>query len=280
MRLAFHYRAPFTKQLALQEAVKQGAAKLGDEIVEVQGFHSVRSDVDGLVMLGIGGHSREVFDAYLKAGKRVLFFDKGYTRGGGWYRFAVDAFNPTGYLDKVTPAPARIPKLVEGVHPYRNGGTHILLDGASNKFCLWQGLGDWIEWGAKMVFHLRQHTRYPIIYRPRPSHNPSVPVAGADLSERPLADDLARARVVVSYGGNIGFDAVVAGRPHFAIGDSIARPLSETDWTRVDRPRIPSHAERSDWLARVANCQLRLEELSDGSGWRQIRKQMDAVRAN
>lgn len=266
--------------MALCEALKEGAAKLGDAIIAVQGFDGVRDDVDGLVMLGIGGHSREIFDGYKNAGKRIVFFDKGYTRGGGWYRHAVDAFNPTGYLDKVTPDPARIPKLVAGVQPYKNGGTHILLDGASNKFCLWQGLGDWTQWGAKMVYLLRQHTRHPIIYRPRPSHNPAVPVVGADLSERPLAEDLARARVVVSYGGNIGFDAVVAGRPHFAIGDSIARPLSETDWTRVDRPRLPSRAERCDWLARVAACQLRLEELSEGSGWRAIRKTMDAVRTN
>lgn len=272
MRFAFHVRQPFTRQLLLLDAVRTGAAAHGDEVREVRGFDAIEPDVDGLILFGIGGISRQIFDAYRAARRRVVFFDKGYTRGGtGAFRVSVNSFQPLAYF-QCGRSSDRFDALGIELRPYKVGGSVVLLDGASNKYALWQGFGDFVEWGARMVERIRAVTSLPVVYRPRPTHNPPVAVPGAELSTGPLREDFAAARVVVSWGGNIGWDAAVAGVPHFAAGDSIARPISETDWVRLAEPYIPSDAVRRQWCADVAYCQFTLAELASGHAWAEIRR--------
>jgi hypothetical protein len=271
VRFAFHVRQPFTRQLLLVDALRAGAAIHGDDVRCVRGFEAVEP-VDGLILFGIGGISRQIFDAYRATGRHVVFFDKGYTRGGsGHFRVAVNAFQPLAYFQTGRPAD-RFDALDLELRPYKAGGRVILLDGASNKYALWQGFGDFVSWGARMVERIRTVSSLPIVYRPRPTHNAPVAVPGAELSTAPLREDFAAARVVVSWGGNIGWDAAVAGVPHFAAGDSIARPISETDWARLEEPYIPSDAARRQWCADVAYCQFTLDELADGYAWAEIRR--------
>jgi hypothetical protein len=224
-------------------------------------------------LFGIGGYSRDIFDAYQKAGKDVVFWDKGYLRGGGWYRVAVNCFQPSPFfLSTLRSPPTRFDALDVDLKPYKKTGDTILFDGASNKYCLWHGFGDLTEWGSKVVAQIARHTDLPIVYRPRPTHEIAhiKPVDGAQLSQAPLEEDLARARVVVSYGGNIGWDCAVAGVPHFAMGDSVARAISETDWTKLDRPHIPTAAARRQWFHDVSYCQYRLEEIASGLAWAHV----------
>lgn len=265
MLLVWHQRPHLERKLELAEAFGRGLEGVSYKIdfgLDVCG--------DVLVMFGIGGISKAVWDAYRAAGKKIIFLDKGYSRGTGHWRVAVNDFQPLAYLSGGH-KPDRFNKLGIEPMPY-HGGTHILFDGASNKFCQWKGLGQWGEWGQRTVNTINRHTKRPIIYRPRPSDNSTPYVEGAETSEGPLADDLARARVCVSYGGNIGWDAVIAGVPHFAIGDSIARPLSETRWTHLDVPRIPTDAERLQWCADVAYQQWTNEEFASGEAWQHIKR--------
>lgn len=270
MRLTFHLRQPFRKALRLASAVRYGAARHGDHVTIEQGFTEVRPT--GLVMFGIGGHSRSVFDAY--EGRPRVFFDKGYSRGD-WVRVSVNAFQPLDYFQKQSRPDDRWRKLGIELQPYAKRGKAILFDGASNKYCLWQGLGDWIEWGRDTIDLIWLHAPNPcVIYRPRPSHNEPVRLPYAELSTGPLADDFARCSLVVSHGGNIGFDAAVAGVPHFAIGDSIARPISQTDWKWVGEPYVPDDAKRRQWCYDVAYCQWTLDEIERGEAWNEIRRQL------
>jgi hypothetical protein len=272
MKFVMHYRAPFTKQLALLDAVTNGARVHGDTVIGVQGMNGVVQDTDGLILYGIGGMSKEIHDAYRAAGKHVVFFDKGYMRGR-YLRVAVNAFQPLDQLYEVKRPLDRFERL--GVKPckYEVRGECILFDGASNKFCLWKNLGDWIEWGKKTVDLVCRYTTYPVIYRPRPSHNNElVTFDKISPSFASLEEDFKRTRVCVSYGGNIGWDCAVAGVSHFAIGDSIARPISETDFIRVGDPYTPTDEERLEWFAQVSYWQWTLQELASGEAWRYIKE--------
>lgn len=279
MKLVMHYRAPFTKQLALLDAVTNGAWVHGDTVVGQQGFTTVDPEADALILYGIGGVSKQIYDAYRAADKHVVFFDKGYMRGKH-LRVAVDAFQPLDQLYTMPRKSDRFERLGVELQKYEERGDRILFDGASNKFCLWKGLGDWLEWGEQTVKLLRQYTTYPIVYRPRPSHNndlTSFNVEGAQLSlEVPLEQDFRKTRVCVSYGGNIGWDCAVAGIPHFAIGDSIARPISETDLMNVGMPKIPTEQERLEWFAQVSYWQWTLHELASGEAWKCIKENFNA----
>lgn len=270
MHLTFHYRAPFTKTMALMEASVVGAKVHGIDVELVPGFDGVQRDTDGLVLFGIGANSREIFDAYINAGKKVVFWDKGYTRGGGHFRVAVNGFQPK-LFDRPTDRWDRLGAVLSPVHLT---GNTILFDGASNKYCIWQKLGNHITWAREVIDKIRQHTNIPIVYRPRPSHNLPVRLDHAILSEGALATDLKMARVVVSYGGNLGYECIIGGNPHFAIGDSIARSLSETDWTQISSQRIPHQDERLKFAASTAYCQWSLTEVRSGEAWQYIKAEL------
>lgn len=280
MHFAFHTHEPHQRQEHLARLIAKGAAVHGDTIEVFESFDDVQPMADGCIVLGIGGlgtdHALLPFEAYRHARKHVVFFDKGYTRNN-MFRVAVNDFQPLNYLARAGMPPDRVAAWGIQQREYKVNGTHILLDGASIKYCAWKRLGDWGTWGRDMCAKIRGVTDRPIIYRPRPSLNylPTIlDVANVELSTQPLELDLARARVCVSYGGNIGFDCVMQGVPHFAMGDSVAQPLSEYRWQYVDCPHIPFEREVNQWLANLAYCQWSLRELGNGIAWANIRQQL------
>lgn len=268
MKLAYWLRhSKSEKQLKLQSAICAGYRQIQTVTApEVSDYY------DGIVMIGIGGLSRKVYDSWLAAGKVVIFLDKGYTRGDN-LRVSVNSFQPLAYFQKHKQPSARFDKLGLKVQPYSTKAERrsILLDGASNKYCVWHGLPHYHDWGMQVVSKIRQHSTLPIIYRPRPSHNEEKRIAGTKFSlGRDLQYDFDRAKVVVSHGGNIGFDATVAGIPHFAIDETIARPISETDWNKLDRGFTVDDKTRHQWFCDVAYCQWSAAEFESGAAWEYV----------
>lgn len=303
MHWVYHVRSVKTTQMNVVSAIQHGVKRNiqlasagammaslpnGDTVELVEGFSGVVREAAGTIIVGIGGGrhptvgARTVFDAYLGAGKHVIFIDKGYTRADT-YRVVVDGFQPLKYLMAINRPPDRLHKSQLSVRSIAAPrGDAILFDGASRKYCVWCGLPtadnpDQQEWGRQVIAKIRQHTDRPIIYRPRPSHNTPVAVEGAILSTGSLMEDFARAHLVVSHGGNIGFDAIVNGMPHFMIEESIAGPVSETDWTKLDNPFIPTETERQQWLANVRYSEWTLDELRQGLAWPVIKEQLSLV---
>jgi len=284
MRVAVYCRQPTEPHQAVSVAVAKGARGQGDDAWIFTKDDPQRQDAaECVVIFGIGGDARDIWTA--NEGKRRILLDKPYSRGIGvaaptryhLVRVAIDGFQPLPYFQRRPRPRDRWRALNLEPKPYRIKDGPVLFDGASNKYCLWNDLPAWPIWGQEIVLRISANTGQPIIYRPRPSHNAPPSVKGAELSEGPFADDLARASIVVSHGGNIGFDAALAGVPHFAIADSVARPISETRWERVAWPHVPSKAEREQWFADVAYCQWNLDEFISGEAWRYCREVMDEI---
>lgn len=280
MRVGIYLRSPHQHiQALVAESVFKGCQRLGDEPV-IFGPSEGPVGCDVAVIFGIGGNAREYYDMYRANRVRVVFLDKGYTRTGH-FRISVDSFQPLSYFQRYARPPDRWKAL--GITPRvydleKVTGDYVLFDGASNKYCQWNFLPNWYEWALQQVELIGENTDLPIIYRPRPSQHikeAGRPIEGTVWSQGELDVDLARARVVVSHGGNIGFDSVVRGKPHFAIDLSIARPISETKWKNVGTPLFPSHQERMQWLYDIAYLQWSADELADGTGWRYIREILD-----
>lgn len=288
MKIAIYIRQPAEPHEAVAEAVRVGAALLGEKAWTFGKGDPQHQDADVVVIFGIGGDAKQVWDANHQA--RRILLDKPYVRNNGaphpkrYYhcRVSIDAPQPIAYFQQIRRKPSRWDRMKLFPKPYTIWASNksILFDGASNKYCLWNDLPPWPEWGQIIVDKIHAHAPNPIIYRPRPSHNDApLTVTGAELSEGPIVEDLARARVVVSHGGNIGFDSVFAGVPHFAIDCSIARPLSETDWAKVGIPYVPPYPVRLQWFHDLAYCQWNLDEFADGSAWRYCRESMELINA-
>jgi len=286
MKVAIYIRQPAEPHEVVAEAVRHGAALLGEKAWTFGKGDPQHQDADVVVIFGIGGDAKQVWDANPQA--RRILLDKPYVRGGApnpkrYYlcRVSIDAPQPLTYFQKIPRKSSRWDRLQLFPKPYADKNTnttHILFDGASNKYCLWNDLPPWPEWGQMIVDKIRAHAPNPIIYRPRPSHNDAPRnITGAELSEIPIVEDLARARIVVSHGGNIGFDAAFAGVPHFAIDRSIARPISQTDWSKVGIPYVPEYPVRRQWFYDLAYCQWNLDEFADGSAWRYVRESMELL---
>lgn len=284
MRVAIYIRQPTEPHEAVARAVQVGSEKCGETSWTFGKDAPQHQDAEVVIVFGIGGDAKQVWDANPQA--RRILLDKPYVRNNGIpmpnryhvVRVSIDAPQPLAYFQKIPRRSARWDRMKLFPKPYTISSQNkaILFDGASNKYCLWNNLPDWPVWGQQVVDRIRQHATNPVIYRPRPSHNDAPKsITGAELSEGPIVDDLARARVVVSHGGNIGFDAVFAGVPHFAIDCSIARPISETDWSRCGIPYVPDYLVRRQWFYDVAYCQWSLDEFADGSAWRYVRECME-----
>lgn len=267
MIVAFHYRQPFTRQLAMGEALKKGLG--GDEIAIIQGGgrHAI---ADALVLYGVGGISRDIWDAY--EGKPRILIDKGYARKG-FMRVTINEFHPLKWLAEANPPADRL--LATGWDPiaygYGDPGDHVLLDALSGKYCHWMKM-DRFAWIADTIRAIRSVTDMPILFRPRPSHNPAPPVPeGTILDEGPLSESLAKSAFVVSHGGNLGCDAVIAGRPHVALGPSPALCLSSKS-LKVEV--VPTDAQRHRWMKALAYCQYSMDEIADGTMWKWVRAQL------
>jgi len=260
------------------DAINVGAAKHGNMVINLEGEYINPLDFDGVVIHGIAGQAgRKMFDDYLAAGKHVLFFDKGYSRDDV-LRVSVDSFNPTKYLMKIKRPRDRLQAagvVLKPTKAYSANDDVILFDGASNKYCQWAKLGDQLVWGQSVIDQIRQHTDRLIIYRPRPSHNKAQYLNGSHTSQLILAVEFKRAHIVMTHGGNLSWDATIAGLPVFQLHDSIADPLANKDWGKLGLPRRPSIEERTQWAANVAYCQWSLAELADGSAWYVIKQQLE-----
>lgn len=274
MKIAFWLRHQTSqKQINAMKQIVSGCRHSIEPVIDP----AVSDDYDALVMVGIGGFSRQVYDAWLKAGKTVIFLDKGYTRGE-YLRISINSFQPLAYFQKVKRPSDRFDALGLKLQPYVSSKAKkfILLDGASNKYCVWHKLPYYYVWGVETVKKIKWNSQSPIIYRPRPSHNEEGIIPGTELSiHKELQYDFERARLVVSHGGNIGFDCVLAGVPHFAIDETIARPLSNTNWMTLDTPFVPDDKVRYQWLCDVAYCQWKPSEFASGRAWQYVFEVMD-----
>lgn len=266
MIVAFHYRQPFTRQLAVIDALLAG---IGDDmLIPVVGSEPL-PNAHALVLFGVGGMNREIWDAY--EGKPRILIDKGYARKG-FMRVTVNEFHPLKWLAEANPPADRLEASNWHLKPYDMSGDHVLLDGLSGKYCHWMKM-DRFAWIEDTVRAIRSTIDRPILFRPRPSHNPPPPVPeGTILDVGPLSESLTRAYLVVSHGGNIGCDAVIAGRPHCALGPSPALCLSSKD---IDGGRWRIHPDiRHRWMKALAYCQYSMDEIADGTMWKWVRAQL------
>jgi hypothetical protein len=101
---------------------------------------------------------------------------------------------------------------------------------------------------------------YVVEFRPHPLS------LGKRKPARSLADDLARADVVVTWNSNTAVDAVLAGVPTYAID----RGSMAWDVTTHDLAEQPYMPWRCDWLTALAWKQWTLDEIAAGWCWAHV----------
>lgn len=159
------------------------------------------------------------------------------------------------------------------IKPWRTGGEYVLLCGqVPGDAALYNVNFD--DWAQKVTYQLRQRDEN-VVFRPHPflvrnGRQYRVP-AGARLSKvASLEQDLANAKLCVTYNSNSGVESVLFGTPTVTM-DKGAMAWDVTTHNIADEPIMP---EREAWAHRLAWCNWTLDEIAEGKAWEAIRTVM------
>lgn len=271
MKVAF-YAPDGAGDKLLVAAVMGGAARHGDEVifVPVNEYAGVVSDADVAACYGVRASTRIILDAYRRAGKRTLFFDKGYWGRGVYTRVAVDAWQPTKYLKRGCPRD-RLDKTGLLIRPIRadTNSDVVIYAGTTQTWHDFCDLGPARALDELIIGLLSWQSYHPVVYRPRPAYAKKHPelcqsIKGAELSTLSLDEDLARCRVLVTLGSNVAIDALAAGVPAHVLGDHPCQIFRD-------------YSTRIEFFADLSYCHWTLDEYHSGEAWADIKSVMGAA---
>ncbi len=281
MRVLLYHHDNLGEQ-SLVKHLSLGIHRRADEfkIMSKKGFRPNQLDGFDVVFTGRLATSDYVMNACSAKKVDFIYFDKGYFNRG-WktedarvhYRFSINGFQPLEYFQSIPRPPKRWKKLGISLKPPSKNGERIVITGCSQKFARMHGFTN-EEFTEQTVAKLKSLTDRPIVYRPKPADTHAKPIPGTIFSQNrcKIQDELKEAHAVVTFSSNAAADAIIAGVPAFVLGPSIARPVSNTDLSKIEDPWFPSEKERRQWCYDLAYCQWRIEEMEDGTLWEDLKK--------
>jgi len=139
----------------------------------------------------------------------------------------------------------------------RRGGSQILIVAPDEKPCKFYDI-ELDAWLAETTATIKQHTDRPIVVRER---NRSRTDRKTNRVEKALDD----VHAVVTFNSIAGTEAILAGVPVFAMAPSnAARPVSNTDLTKIDNPWWPDRDQILAWAYHLAYAQFHIDEFKNG----------------
>ena len=151
----------------------------------------------------------------------------------------------------------------------RRRGSTILIVAPDEKPCKFYDI-ELDAWLAQTVATIKQHTDRPIVVRER---NRSRMDRKTNRVEKALDD----VHAVVTFNSIAGTEAILAGVPVFAMAPSnAARPVSNTDLTKIDNPWWPDCDQILAWAYHLAYAQFHIDEFKNGRA-EKILKQTEEI---
>lgn len=277
------WKAPKGYEDALAPAIIAGAALHGDEII-IKSTEEYRGpELDGGIIMGVV--KREILWDHQKNGKILAYYDKGYVRNRApwngrslpaWWRLCWNDVHPTHYLMSQSRPPDRFKEW--GVTPGKIKGSFsgdVLILGSSAKFHHTMHLDHPTKWATDLVAEIKAVTNREIVLRPKPSWADAEPVPGARFDhgvKSSIHDALEKAFVSVTYGSIACVDSIIAGVPCVVLGNGVARPICSAWVPSIPFPKWPDLAEREQWLANLAYCNFKPEEIANGVAWKILKE--------
>lgn len=219
---------------------------------------------DLVAVHGLRGASAEIRDAYAAKGVPVLVLDLPHLRGTDQVRLSLGSHDWLPEFDcppqRLRALDLRPPELKKTSRP------EVLvlgqLPGDSQHGLSSRQLE---SWARAQLEAIEAQTSKKVAWRPHPEAPRPLPGFHrfADPS-KPLDEDLARARAVVTYNSTAGLEALIAGVPVIAEGPCVYAPLSK-EIRDLQRIKAPAVEEVQALLQRIAFTQWTRDELADGT---------------
>ena len=201
-------------------------------------------------------------------GRDFYYIDTGYFGNYGkaktWHRITKNAMQ---YLGPIIDRPDdRFKQTETKLVPFRSGkkkykGSRILVCPPSEK-AMRNGWGlDLNEWLDETVATLKQHTDREIIIREKKiRHERQI----HDTIEDALKDDI---YCMVTYNSIAAIEALIYGKPVFALGPNAAHHFAKHDLSEIEDPLIPDDDEVYKFFCHLAYCQYTKTEMLNGTAW-------------
>lgn len=212
------------------------------------------------VFWGVDAATLAIWRQVVKSGTPFYYMDYGYFRskwtGGDYFRITRNAEQCSG--EGVSNG-ERWRALGLEIKPWRKTGEHVLVACQSDFWHERHGDGSAKAFAEKVTRKLAEFTNRPVIVRGKP-------IAGH--VEPPLSEHLRDCWAVVIYSSMVGAEALLEGVPVFALGPTALQPMSSGALESIESPRYPK--EREQWAGVLADNQWRLQEIADGTAWRDL----------
>jgi hypothetical protein len=249
------------------EAIAHGLRAQGHTVV----YHDSNADVAvvwSMLWTGRMQANREVYRTYQQQGKSVIIAEVGMLQRGKTWKLGVNGTGISSYNFENL-IPNRAAKLNLTLQPWQSG-TNIVVAMQRQDSEQWAGQPDIAHWLASTVAEIKKYTDRPVVVRPHPRKNCSIP-AGC-LIDRPQFTTgtydnfdyyrtLGSAHCVVNWNSGPGPQALIAGVPAFVGPDSLASPIADWGFSQIENPARP---DRAGWLEQLAHTEWTINEIATG----------------
>lgn len=273
MKAVIHYHVGWEHQELAAQRMAAGLQRHGIDIVFETNDRPVEAD-----MVALWAWKRPaVLEAAQKSGTPILLMERGHIQPiKEWISCGLNGVGNRGIYPKCTDDGARWNKLFSHhLKPWRQDGNYALVCGQMPGDPVLHG-ADIRKWAQNMVDQLRAKG-YAVRFRPHPFLAPLGDhwrPENAEYAPVSLAEDLAGARLVVTFNSTTAIESVFAGIPTVT-WDIGAMAWNVTTHNLEDTPIRP---DRTEWCHDMAWTQWSPEEIENGTMWDSFRTCMDTVK--
>ena len=221
----------------------------------------------GLVLRGIMKH--KIMKRCWQEGRPFRYMDTGYfgnrpsaqnPNGWKWYHRIVN--NDLQHGDIMLQSSDRWERLGIRIQPWRRDGRNIVIVMPDEKACMFYDTTPeaWLE---SVENQIAGRTDRPLIVRQRVADPDARTRNPASSFDSVLKGDTF---AVISFNSVAATEAVIAGIPAFVTAPcNAARPVANTDLSRIDDPWYPDQDLVHAWACHLAYGQWHISELEDGT---------------
>ena len=142
------------------------------------------------------------------------------------------------------------------IRNFQKTGKHILVLPPTPAIARIYGI-NWREWLQQTTKTIKENTDRQIVIR-----NKNEPT--------PLKKHLEDAWAMVTYQSTAAIESVLSGVPVFCEDIACAKPVAETDLTKIEQPFYPDKDLRGQWIDSLLSCQFTMDEIKNGTAYKTV----------